>query len=158
MSLDPEFFVGWYIKATKRYKMVNETMFRCEVSMSHDVKPEYNNCPECGGHVIERINKNRNVITIYDLPDDYREDELEDRFYFPDYLISDPEKIILISNMGAGRHKSYDTRSTIVDVSGAIQAHQYTEFIQEHKDDIELLKEYVYYDLEILYGAFVYYT
>ncbi len=157
MSSSSEFFVGWYIKATKRYKMVNEPFFRCDISISHKIKPHYNHCPECGGAVIERINKNRNVITIYDLPDDYPEDELEDRFYFPEYLISDPEKIVLISNFGAGKHKSYDTRSSIVDVSSEIQEKQYTEFIKEHEQDIELLKEHVYYDVEILYGAFVYY-
>ncbi len=157
MSSSPEFFVGWYIKATKRYKMVNEPFFSCQYSRDHVVSSQQNFCSECSGAVVESINKNRNVITIYDLPDDYPEDELEDRFYFPEYLISDQEKVILISNFGAGKHKSYDTRSAIVDVSAELQAKQFSDFMQEHEQDLELLKEHVYYDVEILYGAFVYY-
>jgi len=158
MSSSREIFVGWYIRATKSYTVNNETYYTCEYSLSHKVKSEYNNCPECGGSVIDKIRKERVALTIYDLPDEVI--SLEDQFYYPEYILDgDSEEVILISNRNAGCYINSDFADTgfIADVSAERQAKQFSGFMQEHEHDIELLKTFIYDDVKVLYGVFDYY-
>lgn len=154
MGIDTNVHVGWYIKAQKRYMMVNEDFWRCEASLSHEVRPEYNNCPECGAEVICRKKKKRVEMNCYDLDEDLG--FLEDRFYYPEYMTLKEDEVLMISNLGVGNYR-ISNDGEIYNIMSEDQATLYTEFIQEHEHDMKLLND-VYDHVQLLYGAFIYYT
>ncbi len=157
MSTDTNFFIGWYIKGKYRYTKSNEREYICPRNQKHEIDGAIANyCSICGSKITTRARLTPIVLDIYDIPEEVG--CLEDAFIEPEYMSKENE-VILISNYSlCGSYLQAFESNEIVDLSQDKQEKQYTEFMNRHGEDIKLLKEYVYDNVQLFYGAFVYYS
>ncbi len=155
MSVSPEFFIGWYVKAKYRYSKGTGKEKVCYSNPDHEIDVSANYCGVCGTKIISRDDITPRTLNIYDIPE--QSGDLQDRFYEPEGVAKKGE-VILVSNWSAGHYNGEFINSQIMNMDSLTQANQYTEFIKEHDQDISLLKEYVYDNVQLFYGAFVYYS
>jgi len=152
---------GYYILCTEKEIEYEENVVQCERNENHKVDNAQNYCSTCGGMVVTVPVMKTTVQSIWNVDDvdDGEEvwDKLTDQFIFPEYCPHIKGKKIAVSNFGAGDIEI--TEEDIVDLSDLElrKPKLLAQFMSRHEVDIELLRKYVYEDVEIKFGMFNYY-
>jgi len=141
---------GYYITGKERTEEISTTEVRCTENHDHIVHPKQKFCGECGAMVGPVTVTEQRTLWYDDIPDE----DITDHLIFPEYCDAPAGEIIAVSNYGAGGLDidGHDYNEIAIDNLEEVKRKHFEEFMTKHAHDIELLKKYVYDDVEIKYG------
>jgi hypothetical protein len=151
-------YLGYYIIGKERE--VGSTAPKKVCVNDHDHRLASGSfCPECGGMVVTIDVPITVTPSFEDIPEsELGEDEdMYDQLMRPGYASPDGYAV-LISNYDVNAIEFDDNDDNgITDITDALREEQYKAFMEKHERHIELLRKYVYDDVEVKYGIFRYY-